>query len=81
MSTRIVKPERETQNKAILLVLHALPAYSYGGNLADVENNNIREDELCTFLMEKQNCTDSEATEAINELKKSCRLWFVFRTF
>lgn len=71
MSARVVKSERETQKHAIELVLDALPSYAYLGNLEDVENSNIREDELREFLTSKQHCTDSEATEAINALKQA----------
>lgn len=71
MNTRVVKPERETQKHAIELVLDALPSYAYLGNLEDVENSNIRENELREFLTSKQHCTASEATEAINALKQA----------
>ena len=47
---RIIKPERDTQNRAIDLLLSVLPKYRYIGNLEDVENSNIREDELRQFL-------------------------------
>ncbi len=68
---RIIKPERDTQNRAIDLILSALPKYRYLGNLEDVENNNVREDDLRQFLTEKQGCTDSEATQAVRELKEA----------
>ena len=66
---RIIKPERDTQNRAVDLILSALPNYRYIGNLEEVENSNIREEDLRRFLMECQTCTESEATQAIRDLK------------
>lgn len=66
--TRIIKPERDTQNRAVDKVLSVLN-YRYIGNLEDVENSNIREDDLRSFLKKKQGCDDQQADEAIRILK------------
>ena len=68
---RIIKPERDTQNRAIDLLLSVLPKYRYIGNLEDVENSNIREDELRQFLTSNQGCTTQQADEAIRSLKQA----------
>lgn len=68
---RIIKPERDTQNRAIDLLLSVLPKYRYIGNLEDVENSNIREDELRQFLTLQQGCTAQQADEAIRSLKQA----------
>ncbi len=68
---RIIKPERDTQNRAIDLLLSVLPKYRYIGNLEDVENSNIREDELYQFLTSQQGCTAQQADEAIRLLKQA----------
>lgn len=68
---RIIKPERDTQNRAIDLLLSVLPKYRYIGNLEDVENSNIREDELRQFLTSQQGCTAQQADEAIRSLKQA----------
>ncbi|SFW42388.1 type I restriction enzyme, R subunit [Prevotellaceae bacterium HUN156] len=68
---RIIKPERDTQNRAIDLLLSVLPKYRYIGNLEDVENSNIREDELRQFLTSQQGCTAQQAGEAIRSLKQA----------
>lgn len=66
---RIIKPERDTQNRAIDTILSVLPKYRYLGNLEDIENSNIREDDLRSFLKKKQKCDDHQASEAIRQLK------------
>lgn len=66
---RIIKPERDTQNRAVSLVLDNLPCYRYAGNLEDVENSNIRENVLKKYLTEKAGCSDTEAYDAIRQLK------------
>lgn len=68
---QIIKPERDTQNRAIDLLLSVLPKYRYIGNLEDVENSNIREDELRQFLTSNQECTEQQADEAIRSLKQA----------
>lgn len=68
---RIIKPERDTQNRAIELLLKVLPKYRYIGNLEDVENSNIREDDLRQFLTSNQQCTAQQADEAIRSLKQA----------
>ena len=55
---RIIKPERDTQNRAIDAILSVLPKYRYIGNLEEVENSNIREDDLRSFLKKKQKHAD-----------------------
>ena len=60
--------ERAVQNRIIKL-LHNYNGYEYIGNLKDSENTNIREDILRTFLMERQELTSAQATEAIRKLK------------
>lgn len=68
---RIIKPERDTQNRAIDLLLSVLPKYRYIGNLEEVENSNIREEELRRFLTAQQGCTAQQAGEAIRSLKQA----------
>lgn len=68
---RIIKPERDTQNRAIELLLSVLPKYRYLGNLEKVENSNIREDELHKFLTSQQGCTTLQADEAIRSLRQA----------
>ena len=62
--------ERAVQNRIIKL-LHKYNGYEYIGNLKDTENTNIREDILRTFLMERQELTSAQATEAIRKLKEA----------
>lgn len=64
---RITHPERTTQNKAISLLQNVLE-YRYIGNLSESENCNIREDDLRSFLINKQHCTPQMADEAIGNL-------------
>ena len=68
---RIIKPERDTQNRAIDLILDQLTTYHYLGNLEEVENSNIREDDLKKFLTEHEHCNEQEANEAIRQLKSA----------
>lgn len=68
---RIIRPERDTQNRAIDLLLSVLPKYRYIGNLEDVENSNIREEELHKFLTSQQGCNAQQADEAIRSLKQA----------
>ena len=70
MTQRIIKPERDTQNRAISTVLDAMQGYHYLGNLEDQENSNIREDDLRRFLMQKQKCNEQQASEAIRMLQE-----------
>ncbi len=70
MSQRIIKPERDTQNRVVSTLLSVLN-YDYLGNLEDVENSNIREADLRNFLTTKQGCDDSQASEAIRVLKQA----------
>ncbi len=66
---RIIKPERDTQNRAVALILDTLTRYRYAGNLENIENSNIRENVLRKYLIEKAGCSDFEATDAIRQLK------------
>lgn len=68
---RIIKPERDTQNRAIDLLLSVLPKYRYLGNLEDVENSNIREADLRMFLTSQQGCSSQQADDAIRSLKQA----------
>ena len=68
---RTVKPERDTQNRAIDLLLSVLPKYRYIGNLEEMENSNIREDDLRQFLTEQRACSAQQADEAIRSLKQA----------
>ena len=65
-----MNPERAVQNRIIKL-LQKYNGYEYIGNLKDTENTNIREDILRTFLMERQELTSAQATEAIRKLKEA----------
>lgn len=60
--------ERAVQNRIIKL-LREYNGYDYIGNFKDTENGNIIEDILRKYLMENQNLTSPQATEAINKLK------------
>lgn len=71
MTERIIKSERDTQNRAIDTILSVLPKYRYIGNLADVENGNIREEDLADFLKKNQRCDDSQVFEATRILKNA----------
>lgn len=62
--------KRAVQNRIIKLLCDK-NGYEYIGNLKDVENGNIREDILRTFLMERQELTSAQATEAIRKLKEA----------
>ncbi len=64
-----LNPERAVQNRIIRL-LQKYNGYEYIGNLKDTENTNIREDVLRKFLMERQELTSVQATEAIRKLKE-----------
>ena len=65
-----MNPERAVQNRIIKL-LQKYNGYEYIGNLKDTDNTNIREDILRTFLMERQELTSAQATEAIRKLKET----------
>ena len=65
-----MNPERAVQNRIIKL-LPKYNGYEYIGNLKDTDNGNIREDILRTFLMERQELTSAQATEAIRKLKEA----------
>lgn len=62
--------ERAVQNRIIKLLCDK-NGYEYIGNLKDVENGNIREDTLRQFLVERQELTSAQATEAIRKLKEA----------
>lgn len=64
-----LNPERAVQNRIIRL-LQKYNGYEYIGSLKDTENTNIREDVLRKFLMERQELTSVQATEAIRKLKE-----------
>ena len=64
--------ERAVQNRIIRL-LQEYNGYEYIGNLKDTENTNIREDVLRKFLMERQELTSVQATEAIRKLTEVSR--------
>lgn len=70
MRQRIIKPERDTQNRVVDKLISVLN-YRYLGNLEDAENSNIRENDLRKFLKEKQGCDDTQASEAIRILKQA----------
>lgn len=65
---RITHDEPTTQRKAIEYLRNVLD-YKYLGNLAEVENSNIRVDELRRFLIDKQGCIPQIADEAITQLR------------
>lgn len=60
--------ERAVQNRIIKL-LQDYNGYDYLGNFKDTENGNIIEDILRKYLLDNQNLTSPQATEAINKLK------------
>ena len=62
--------ERAVQNRVIKLLCDK-NGYEYIGNLKESENTNIREDILRTFLMERQELTSTQASEAIRKLKEA----------
>jgi len=62
--------ERAVQNRVIKLLCDK-NGYEYIGNLKDSENTNIREDILRTFLMDRQELTSAQASEAIRKLKEA----------
>ena len=66
----ITHGKRATQNKAISM-LQSVLRYRYLGNLQEVENSNIRVDDLRKFLIQKQNCTPQMAEEAIIALREA----------
>ena len=72
MTQLITHPERVTQNEAVRLLQSVLD-YRYLGNLADTENSNIRVNDLRRFLIEKQNCTEAMADEAIMKLREAAQ--------
>ena len=65
-----MNPERAVQNRVIKLLCDK-NGYEYIGNLKDVENGNIREEILRQFLLERQELTSAQATEAIRKLKEA----------
>ncbi|MBO4690039.1 MAG: HsdR family type I site-specific deoxyribonuclease [Paludibacteraceae bacterium] len=67
-ATRPVDPEREVQLK-VLEYLDQYCHYTYIGYLKHQNNSPIREETLTEFLCTKQNCTPSQANEAIAKLK------------
>ena len=62
--------ERAVQNRLIKLLCDK-NGYEYIGNLKDVENGNIREETLRKFLIEHQELTSIQASEAIRKLKEA----------
>ena len=62
--------ERAVQNRVIKLLCDK-NGYEYIGNLKDVENGNIREETLRKFLIEHQELTSIQASEAIRKLKEA----------
>lgn len=56
------------QNRIIKL-LEEYNGYEYLGNFHDTKNGNILEDKLRSFLMERQDLTSAQVTEAIGKLK------------
>ena len=62
--------ERAVQNRVIKLLCDK-NGYEYIGNLKDVENGNIREETLRKFLIENQELTSIQASEAIRKLKEA----------
>lgn len=62
--------ERAVQNRVIKL-LCGRNGYEYIGNLKDSENANIREEALRKFLIEHQELTSIQASEAIRKLKEA----------
>lgn len=63
-----INPERKVQNRVINL-LHRFNGYTYLGNFHDTENKPYIEEITKTFLIEKQGCTESQASEAMKNLK------------
>lgn len=61
-------PEHVTQEKVIKFFKEKL-YYDYLGNLCDVVNKNIREDDLFAFLVNKQHYSETVARKAIAELQ------------
>lgn len=61
-------PEREFQNNVIKFFEKELH-YSYLGNLYEVANKNIREDDLFAFLVGKQHYSETVARKAIANLQ------------
>lgn len=61
-------PEWKTQEKVIKFFKEQLH-YDYLGNLCDVANKNIREDDLKAFLVSKQHYSETVANKAIAELQ------------
>lgn len=62
--------ERAVQNRVIKLLCDK-NGYDFIGNLKDVENGNIREETLRKFLIENQELTSIQASEAIRKLKEA----------
>ena len=62
--------ERAVQNRVIKLLCYK-NGYEFIGNLKDVENGNIREETLRKFLIEHQELTSIQASEAIRKLKEA----------
>ena len=59
--------ERTVQNRVIKLLCDK-NGYEFIGNLKDVENGNIREETLRKFLVEHQELTSAQASDAIRKL-------------
>ncbi len=68
----ITQSERKTQEQVLRLVKDRLPDYHYIGNLKEVENTNLREVSLMSFLTERseQKLTGEQAKSAIRKLKE-----------
>jgi type I restriction enzyme R subunit len=61
-------PERKTQTKVIKFFKEELH-YDYLGNLCEVPNKNIRDDDLFAFLVGKQHYSETVARKAIADLQ------------
>ena len=61
-------PERKTQAKVIKFFKEELH-YDYLGNLCEVPNKNIRDDDLFAFLVGQQHYSETVARKAIAELQ------------
>lgn len=74
----ITKPERQTQNGVIALLLERLPMLKYVGNLAECENSNVREVTLMHWLTAAQGIGEVEAKKAVRQLRQTinqCERW------
>ncbi len=70
MTNLSTNSERAVQNRVIKLLCDK-NGYEFIGNLKDVENGNIREETLRKFLVEHQELTSAQASEAVRKLKEA----------